>query len=59
MEVNLPLIGFTILALVLLLVFIISKNRKDRKKLEEDLNNDYKKSRENEGDIDIEGNDSL
>lgn len=53
MNVNLPLIGFVILALVLLLVFIIYRNRKDRKKLEEDLGNDYKKPKENEGDIDV------
>ena len=53
MNVNLPLIGFVILALALLLVFIIYRNRKDRKKLEEDLGNDYKKPKENEGDIDV------
>ena len=53
MNVNLPLIGFVILALVLLLVFIIYRNRKDRKKLEEDLGNDYKNPKENEGDIDV------
>ena len=35
--------------------FLVVRNQKDKKKLEEKLNNDFHKSKEEEGDIEIDG----
>lgn len=52
MQLDLPtilVIGFAILAL---LVFIILRNRKDKKEMEEQMNEDYEKPRHHEDDMD-------
>lgn len=39
---------------VALLIFLIRRNQKDEKEFEEQINNDYPKAKNEEGDIDIE-----
>ena len=43
-----------VLVVLILLLFIIIRNKKDRKDLEDKLNQDYKKPKEEEGDVDID-----
>ena len=51
---NLPvLIVFGMLALIFI-IFLVVRNQKDKKKLEEDLNNDFHKSKDEEGDAEID-----
>lgn len=38
MEINYPLIALFLILVVILLVFLIKRNLKDKKKLEQDLN---------------------
>jgi hypothetical protein len=45
------LFGIVVLALI---VFLVVRNIKDKKQLEETIKKDYKKPRDNEGDIEIE-----
>lgn len=47
------IIGILVVAL---LVFLVVRNRKDEKELEDKLKNDYRKPRDNEGDIETEEN---
>ena len=42
------------LGVLILLLFIIIRNKKDRKELENKLNQDYKKPKKEEGDVDID-----
>jgi len=42
------------IAIIALLFFVIRKNNKDRKELEQQLNEDYKKTKDEEGDIDAD-----
>ncbi len=41
-------------AVVVILFFVLRQNFKDRKKLTNQLNQDYKKTKDEEGDIDID-----
>ena len=41
-------------AVVVILFFVLRQNLKDRKKLTNQLNQDYKKTKDEEGDIDID-----
>ena len=43
-----------ILVVVSLLAFIIIRNQKDKRDLEKKLNEDYKKTKKEEGDIDVD-----
>lgn len=45
------LFGIAVIALV---VFLVMRNLKDKKEFEEQLNNDYRKTKDEEGDIDTE-----
>ena len=47
------LIPFGILVIVLI-VFLVVRNQKDKNKLEDKLNNDFQRSKEKEGDIDTD-----
>jgi len=47
------LIIFGIVA-VALIVFLIVRNQKDEKKFEEQINNDYHKTKDEEGDVEID-----
>ena len=44
-------VGIAVLALV---IFLITQNQKDEKKFEKQMNEDYHKSKEEEGDIDVD-----
>ncbi len=51
---NMPLlILFGILAIAFI-VFLVVRNQKDKVKLEDDLNNDFHKSKDEEGDAEID-----
>ncbi|HEY0356697.1 MAG TPA: hypothetical protein VGC29_10855 [Flavisolibacter sp.] len=54
MELDIATIVFVALGVLILVIFIIARNKKDRKKLENQIKNDYKKPADREGDIDIE-----
>ena len=54
MEVNGTTLVIVGVILIALLLFIITKNRKDRKEFENNLNQDYKKPKEAEHDDDVE-----
>lgn len=51
---NMFLLVTVFLALFALVVFLIFKNKKDRRELEEKLNTDYKKPRDEEGDVETD-----
>ncbi len=51
---NLPVIIITVIAAVALIGFLIWKNQKDRKALEDQINKDYPKSTEAPDDIETE-----
>jgi low affinity Fe/Cu permease len=51
---NIPVLLSVAIILVALVIFLVLQNLKDKKQLEEKLNNDFHKSKEDEGDIDIE-----
>jgi low affinity Fe/Cu permease len=59
MEINWPVLIITGVALVSLLLFLVNRNRRDKKILERKLNEDYKKSKDEEGDIEIEDTKSV
>lgn len=50
--IDLLLIAIVGLLLIGLIVFINVKNTRDRKELENSLNNDYRKPRDEEGEVD-------
>lgn len=50
MELNWILLGIVAVGLIILIVFIIKKNQKDKKELTQFLNNDFKKNPEEESD---------
>lgn len=54
MELDIATIAFVALGVLILVIFIIARNKKDRKELENQIKNDYKKPADREGDIDIE-----
>lgn len=54
MKINWPLIIAAGIGLLALLIFLIIRNQKDEKSFEEQLNEDYKKSKDQEGDEDAE-----
>ena len=51
---NWPLLIFFGIAVVALIVFLVVRNAKDEKKFEDQLNNDYPKIKDKEGDNDTE-----
>lgn len=50
MEINWPVLGIIVIGLIILIGFIIKKNQKDKKKLTEMLNNDFKKAKQEDAD---------
>ena len=40
---------------IALIVFLVIRNMKDEKKVVNQLKNDYRKSKDEEGDVDVEG----
>ncbi len=51
---NWTIIIITAIILIGLVVFLVTKNRKDEKEFENQQNNDYHKSKDAEGDTDSE-----
>lgn len=51
MEINWVIVGIVLLCVLILIVFLIWKNQKDKKKYSDFLNNDYKKSDEADSDL--------
>lgn len=51
---NSILYALGILVVISLLAFIIVRNKKDQRDLEKKLNEDYKKPKKEEGDIDVD-----
>ena len=52
MQLSLPIILIIGFALLALFLFIVFRNRKDQKELEQQLNEDYEKARSHEDDLD-------
>ena len=48
---NIPVLILVGIVLVALVIFLVLRNQKDKRQLEEKLNNDFHKSKEEEGDI--------
>ena len=59
MDINWPVIIIPGVVLVAVLLFLVYRNQKDKKKLEQKLNEDFKKSKDEEGDVDIEDSKSI
>ena len=59
MEINWPVLIITGVMLAALLIFLIYRNQQEKKKLEQKLNEDFKKSKDEEGDIEIEDTKSV
>lgn len=51
---NIPVLIVVGIVLVSLVIFLIIRNQKDKAQLEEKLNNDFHKSKEEEDDIEID-----
>ncbi|WP_165834943.1 hypothetical protein [Flavobacterium cheongpyeongense] len=56
MEINWIVLGAFAAGLIVLILFMIKKNQKEKQKLTEFLNNDYKKSEEDEPDFEDTAN---
>lgn len=54
MQINWAVLGIVGFTLIALLSFLIVRNYKDEEEVEQQLNEDYPKSKEEEGDIDAE-----
>ena len=54
---NLPVLIFVGIAAALFIFLLILRNRKDKKEVIEQMKNDYRKSKDNEGSADVD-NDS-
>jgi FtsZ-interacting cell division protein ZipA len=52
MHFNLPVTILVIIILVIMIILLIYKNQKDKKELEQKLNEDYEKQKHHEDDID-------
>jgi preprotein translocase subunit YajC len=52
MHFNLPVTILVIIILVIMIILLIYKNQKDKKELEQKLNEDYEKQRHHEDDVD-------
>lgn len=51
---NWPIIILVGIAVIALIVFLFLRNQKDKKEFETKLKNDYRKPKDNEGDIEID-----
>lgn len=59
MELNLPVIILVSVAALILIIFMIRKNQKDKKQFEKEMNQDYKKHPDHENDTEIEDGKSV
>ena len=51
MEINWVIVSIVIICVLILIVFLVRKNQKDKKNYTHFLNNDYKKAKEEESDL--------
>jgi low affinity Fe/Cu permease len=51
---NWPLIIILGIAAIALIVFLVRRNQKDEKAFEDQLDNDYRKPKDEEGDVEID-----
>ena len=51
MKINWIIVGIVIICVIILIVFLIRKNQKDKKEYTYFLNNDFKKVNEEESDL--------
>jgi hypothetical protein len=51
---NLPVLIFVGIAAVLFIIFLVIKNQKDKKEVVDQMKNDYPKSKNEEGDADVD-----
>jgi hypothetical protein len=51
---NLPFLIIFGIAAIALIIFLVRRNNKDEKVFEDQMNNDYHKSKEEEGDAEID-----
>jgi hypothetical protein len=51
---NVPFLIFFGIAVVALIVFLVRRNNKDEEVFEDQMNNDYHKSKDEEGDAEID-----
>ncbi len=51
---NIFAITVTVLICIALLVFVIVRNQKDEKQFEQQLKDDYHKTKDEEGDVDVD-----
>ncbi len=51
MEINWVIVSIVTICVLLLIVFLIRKNQKDKKKYTNFLNNDFKKANDEESDL--------
>ena len=59
MKINWTVLIITGVVLAVLLLFLVNRNLRDKKMLERKLNEDFKKSKDEEGDIEIEDTKSV
>ena len=59
MNINWTVIIITGVVLAALLIFLVYRNQQDKKKLVQKLNEDFKKSKDEEGDVEIEDTKSI
>ncbi len=53
-SMNWPVLILFGIAAIVLIVFLVSRNVKDEKEFEDKIKNDYKKPRDDKGDIEID-----
>jgi len=51
---NLPFLIIFGIAVIVLIIFLVKRNSKDEKVFEDQMNNDYHKSKEEKGDTEID-----
>ena len=51
---NLPVLIFVGIAALLFIVFLVVRNQKDKKEVIDQIKNDYPKSKDEEGDADVD-----
>ncbi len=51
---NLPVLIFVGIAAILFIILLVLKNQKDKKEVIDQMKNDYPKSKDEEGDADID-----
>jgi hypothetical protein len=56
---NWPVLIVVGIAAIILIMYLIIRNQKDKNELVDQLKNDYPKSKDEEGDVDIEGTEQM